>query len=233
MTARAGGMAVGSQIAIRSCSQRFQASVAIGNAICGRNGRPITAANQISGHSSRSEAGSGEIHVAIEAQGSHVCYGPRESTHLSLDRNCGEGCYLGCAPLVAVVKTANLRYGSNRSKCRRVHGPRVRRILGQREVRPGFVIIGHESFQVAVHPASLKTITCRGTRGESCRSRAPRRLAATGIAVLTVLPLFPWLLHLSKTRLRRCRRDPEAYTEGVCSNGKASRSCCAVHSAVG
>ena len=51
---------------------------------------------------------------------------------------------LGCASLVAVVKPANLRYGNDGAAFWRVNGPRCRRVLGQREVRPGFVIIRQE-----------------------------------------------------------------------------------------
>jgi hypothetical protein len=47
---------------------------------------------------------------------------------------------LGCATLVAVVKSANLRYGNDGPDFQRVHGPRFRCVLGQREMRPGFVI---------------------------------------------------------------------------------------------
>jgi hypothetical protein len=47
---------------------------------------------------------------------------------------------LGCAPLVAVVKPANLRYCNDGAAVRRLHGPRFGCVLGQREVRPGFMI---------------------------------------------------------------------------------------------
>ena len=43
-----------------------------------------------------------------------------------------------------MVKTANLRYGNYGADFRRVHGPRFRRFFGQREVRPGFMIIRQE-----------------------------------------------------------------------------------------
>jgi hypothetical protein len=56
----------------------------------------------------------------------------------------------GFAPLIPVVKTANLGYGSDGSGFRRVRGPRFRRVLGQPEVRPGFVLVGHEQFHVPV-----------------------------------------------------------------------------------
>jgi hypothetical protein len=46
----------------------------------------------------------------------------------------------GSAPLVAMMKTANLRDRNHGSQCRRVHGTRFRRVLGQREMDPGFVI---------------------------------------------------------------------------------------------
>src|SRR5580765_3906134 len=50
----------------------------------------------------------------------------------------------GSAPLVAVVKPANLRYRNDGAAFSRVHRPRFGRVLGQREVRPGFVIIRQE-----------------------------------------------------------------------------------------
>ena len=55
----------------------------------------------------------------------------------------------GCAPLVAVMKPANLGDRNDGSAIRRVHGPRFRCVLGQREVRPGFVIVRDERLQVA------------------------------------------------------------------------------------
>jgi hypothetical protein len=55
---------------------------------------------------------------------------------------------LRCAPLVPVVKTANLGFGNDGSESQRVHGPWFRRVLGQREVRPGFVIVRHERLQM-------------------------------------------------------------------------------------
>ena len=61
------------------------------------------------------------------------CTYPREGPGWSLTNS-------GRAPLVAVVKTAGLRNGHDASELRRMYGPRLRRVLGQREVRPGFVI---------------------------------------------------------------------------------------------
>jgi hypothetical protein len=43
----------------------------------------------------------------------------------------------GSAPLAAVVKTANYRSGNHGSEFQSLHGPQFRRILGQRDVRPG------------------------------------------------------------------------------------------------
>jgi hypothetical protein len=51
---------------------------------------------------------------------------------------------LGCAPLVAVMKPANLRDRNDGAAVRRVHWSRFRRVFGQREVCPGFVIIRQE-----------------------------------------------------------------------------------------
>jgi hypothetical protein len=54
------------------------------------------------------------------------------------------------APLVPVMKPANLRYRDNDSAFRRLHGPRFRRVLDQGQVRPGLVIIRQERFHVPV-----------------------------------------------------------------------------------
>jgi len=56
----------------------------------------------------------------------------------------------GRESLVAVVKSANLRYGNDGSECRRVHGLWFGRVLGQRQVRPGFVIIRQKGFHAPV-----------------------------------------------------------------------------------
>ena len=50
----------------------------------------------------------------------------------------------GCAPLVSMVKTADLRYRNDPSEFPWLHRPRFRRVLAQREVRPGLVIIHEE-----------------------------------------------------------------------------------------
>ncbi len=49
-----------------------------------------------------------------------------------------------------MVKTANLRYGNDGCEFRRVHGPRFRRVLSQREVHPGFVIVRQERLHVPI-----------------------------------------------------------------------------------
>jgi hypothetical protein len=77
--------------------------------------------------------------------------GRAELEQLSLSRNSGEdGCVEAVRPLVPVVETANLRYRNDGSAFRRVHRPRFRRVLGQREVRPGFVIIRQERLDMPV-----------------------------------------------------------------------------------
>jgi hypothetical protein len=91
-----------------------------------------------------------EIHAAIGEQRESCSVGQRESAHLSLDTAALPS--PGCASLVAVVKTANLRYGNHGSQFRRLHRPRFRPVLGQREVRPGFVTIRQEGFHVPVFP---------------------------------------------------------------------------------
>ena len=49
-----------------------------------------------------------------------------------------------CAPLVAVMKPANLWDRNDGPDSQRVHGTRFWRVLGQREMRPGFVIVRQE-----------------------------------------------------------------------------------------
>jgi hypothetical protein len=63
---------------------------------------------------------------------------------------CLAGPRSGGAPLVSVVKTANLRNGNNRSRLQRLYGSRFGRILGQRKVRPGCVIVREEGLHVPV-----------------------------------------------------------------------------------
>ena len=57
---------------------------------------------------------------------------------------------LGCAPLVPVVKTSDLRYRHDGFGFPRVHRPRFRCLLRQGEVRPGFVIIRDERLHMPV-----------------------------------------------------------------------------------
>src|SRR6185369_594776 len=61
----------------------------------------------------------------------------------------------GCAPLVPVVKATNLQYGNDGSEFPRLHRPCLWCALAN-EVRPGFVIIGHECFQVAIQTRLTK-----------------------------------------------------------------------------
>jgi len=51
-------------------------------------------------------------------------------------------------PFVTVMKSADLGNGNHRTQVRRLHGPRLWRILVQPEVGAGLMIIGHERFQV-------------------------------------------------------------------------------------
>ena len=56
--------------------------------------------------------------------------GKQTSTRIQ-SRNWGRGpLRLGCAPLVAVMKPADLRNGNDGAAIRRVHRPRLRRVLG-------------------------------------------------------------------------------------------------------
>src|SRR5665811_734183 len=69
---------------------------------------------------------------------------PQKRPWLFLRRWNSEGRDSGCASLVTMVKTAELRYRDDASKFRRLHGPRLRRVFAQREVSSGFVIVGRE-----------------------------------------------------------------------------------------
>jgi hypothetical protein len=53
-------------------------------------------------------------------------------------------------PFVSVMKPTDVRHGNDLAELWRLHNPRLRRVLGQRGVRPGLVTIGHERFQVAM-----------------------------------------------------------------------------------
>jgi hypothetical protein len=73
-----------------------------------------------------------EVQAAICEPSSLVESGRLEWENLSRDWNCGEDLLRsGSASLVAVVKSANLRYGNHGSECRRVHRPWFRCVLGQ------------------------------------------------------------------------------------------------------
>ena len=54
---------------------------------------------------------------------------------------------LGCAPLIAMMKTASLRHRND--------GSAVRRVLGPREVHPGFVIVRHEQLHLPVRNGGI------------------------------------------------------------------------------
>src|SRR2546430_17448413 len=54
------------------------------------------------------------------------------------------------APFVSVMETADLRDSYDPSKFWRLHRPRYRRVLTQREVRSRFVIIRHERLHTPV-----------------------------------------------------------------------------------
>src|SRR5260370_19506240 len=90
----------------------------------------------------------------------------------------------GCASLVAVIQSANLRYGNDGSECRRVHGPRFRCVFGQREVRPAFVIIRQEGLHVPVMTVSGLTMTKSDHQSiQSWNSHAHRNRSANVVLV--------------------------------------------------
>jgi len=65
----------------------------------------------------------------------------------------------GGASLVPVMDAADLRNGNYSAGISSLHGPGFRRVLIQREVSPGEVVIRHERLHTAIQRASLKTIT--------------------------------------------------------------------------
>jgi hypothetical protein len=67
--------------------------------------------------------------------------------------------FSGCPPLVSVVETAELRNRHNWSEFGRLHYPRFRRVLRQREMRSGTVIIFRKDFTCWYSADSLKMIT--------------------------------------------------------------------------
>src|SRR5260370_15308447 len=111
--------------------------------------RRITAANQMFGpRFAGSNAEAIEIYAAIGEQKQSCPVGSEnQPTFPGIRRALPSS---GWAPLVAMTKTANFRYGYHGSEFQRLHGARFRRVLGQREVRPAFVIIGQEGFHVPV-----------------------------------------------------------------------------------
>jgi hypothetical protein len=80
-----------------------------------------------------------------------------------------------------VVKTANLRYDHHGSEFQRLHGPRFRCVLGQREVRPGFVIIRQKGLRVPVQGSLVendhvvKTLAANRTDDAFYLGTLPRR----------------------------------------------------------
>ena len=88
-----------------------------------------------------SNGGAREIHSEIGNQEEILPVPGNQNRHMEMWRGLLR---LGCAPLVAVVKPANLRDRNDGAAVRRVHRSRFRRVFGQREVRPGFVIIRQE-----------------------------------------------------------------------------------------
>ena len=112
-----------------------------------------------------------------------------------------------------------------------MHGPRFRRVLRQRQVRPGFVILRQEGLHVPVQGGLMENnhvieaLAAKGAddafhvgtlpRGSRCRQNF---LDSHGFHILPKLTA----------------EDPVAVPKQViCSKGKASRSCCAAHSSVG
>jgi len=143
----------------------------------------------------------------------------------------------GCAPLVPVVKTADLRDSNDPSEFRRLHGPRFRRVLGQGEVRPGFVIIRKERLHMPVQRGIVEDDQVIQALSPNCADDAfrvgslPRRarsrkdfLDSHGFHILPKLTAEDAVLVPQEVAWDLLKGE---------SLGKASRSCWAVHSAVG
>ena len=90
----------------------------------------------------RTNGGVRKIHTVCGEQENSCLSAARIGTALRLVER-RRDCYVQAA-LVAVMKTANLRDRNDGSDFQRVHGTRFWRVLGQREVRPGFVIVRQE-----------------------------------------------------------------------------------------
>ena len=87
-----------------------------------------------------------------------------------------------------MVKTANLRYGNDGSEFRRVHGPRFRRVLSQREVHPGFVIVRQERLHVPIQRGLVEDNHVVQTLPAESADQAFDALAAKEIAGPKGLP---------------------------------------------
>ena len=85
----------------------------------------------------------------------------------------------GCAPLIPVAKTTNMRYGSDGSGFQRVRKPRFRRVLGQPEVWPGLVSAGHKRFHVPAQIGLTEDDHVVQALAANCADHAFHRLRAT------------------------------------------------------
>jgi hypothetical protein len=87
-----------------------------------------------------------------------------------------------------MVKAANLPYGNHASVLRRVHRPRFGRVLGQREMRPGFVIISQEGLHVAVQGGLVENDhVIEAFAADGADDAVPRR----HVARASVVPIRP------------------------------------------
>ncbi len=140
---------------------------------------------------------------------------------------------LGCAPLVPVVKAAHLRDRSHWPDLGRVHGPRFRRVFLQREVRPGFVIIRQERLHMPVKRSFVEDDHVVQALAANRTNHALHVSSLPGRARRREYLLYARVLHvLGEVRSEIPSRSRSRYC-GTCPKGNASRSCCAVHSAVG
>ena len=134
------------------------------------------------------------------------------------------------AALVTMMESADFRYRNNTPHVRRLDGARNRRVLLQSQVRPAPMIVVHETLQVTVqapfaeHDDVVQALAANGADDAFEISSLPR---GTWCRQHLVDPHGFDLIH------KLFPEDPVAISEQIEGRGKASRSCCAVHSAVG
>ena len=129
-----------------------------------------------------------------------------------------------------MMESADFRHGNNPPHVRRLDWARNRRILLPSQVRPAPMIVVHETLQVMVqapfaeHDYVVQALAADGADDTFDISSLPggtrcRQHLVDPHGFDLIHDIFP--------------EDPVAISEQIAGRGKASRSCCAVHSAVG